>query len=108
MRSPKPLTYTIEQLPEVPPVLSFLAAEAGLDAHAAYSTFNMGSGFAVYCAAGGAEAIVEIARGLGLRAILAGNVVEGPRQVILGPVGVRFEGQEFGLSIEGASPFSPA
>src|SRR5262249_56406198 len=45
MRSPKPLTYTIEQLPEVPAVLSFLAAEAGLDAHAAYSTFNMGSGF---------------------------------------------------------------
>jgi phosphoribosylformylglycinamidine cyclo-ligase len=108
MRSPKPLTYTIEQLPEVPAVLSFLAAEAGLDAHAAYSTFNMGSGFAVYCAAGGAEAIVEIARGLGLRAILAGNVVEGPRQVILGPVGVRFEGQELGLSIEAASPVSPA
>jgi phosphoribosylformylglycinamidine cyclo-ligase len=108
MRSPKPLTYTIEQLPEVPPVLSFLAAEAGLDAHAAYSTFNMGSGYAVYCAAGGGKAIVEIAGGLGLRAILAGNVVEGPRQVILGPVGVRFEGQELGLSIEGASPFSPA
>ncbi len=98
MRPPKPLTYRIERLPAVPEVLAFLAERAGLDAHAAYSTFNMGSGYALYCRAGSGEAIVEIAAGLGLSALLAGRVEQGPRQVVLEPVGVRFEDAELELS----------
>ncbi len=54
MRPARELSYRIERLPEVPPVLSFLVEQAGMDAQAAYSTFNMGAGFAVYCAPGGA------------------------------------------------------
>jgi phosphoribosylformylglycinamidine cyclo-ligase len=98
MRPSRALTYRIERLPEVPRVLSFLVEQAELDAHAAYSTFNMGSGYAVYCAAGAGEAIVAIAERLGLGALIAGRVEEGPRQVILEPVGVRFAGEELELS----------
>jgi phosphoribosylformylglycinamidine cyclo-ligase len=98
MRSPKLLTYRIERLPAVPEVLRFLAAQAGLDAHAAYSTFNMGSGYAVYCAPGAGCEIVRIAEGLGLAALLAGRVERGPRQVILEPLDVRFAGEELELS----------
>jgi phosphoribosylformylglycinamidine cyclo-ligase len=104
MRPAKALTYRIERLPEVPEVLRFLVAQAELDAHAAYSTFNMGSGYAIYCAKGDAEAVLEIARGLGLSALLAGHVEEGPRQVILEPVDVRFAGDELELSSAGADP----
>ena len=35
---------------------------------------------------------------LGLGALIAGRVEEGPRQVILEPVGVRFAGEELELS----------
>jgi phosphoribosylformylglycinamidine cyclo-ligase len=98
MRPPKPLTYRIERLPEVPEVLSFLVAEAGLDAQAAYSTFNMGSGYALYCAAGAAQAVLATAAQLGLSAVLAGVVEDGPRQVLLEPVGVRFDGSQLELS----------
>jgi phosphoribosylformylglycinamidine cyclo-ligase len=98
MRPARPLTYRISKLPEVPEVLSFLVTQAGLDPHAAYSTFNMGSGYALYCAPGAGEAIVRIAEGLGLSAVVAGGVEEGPRQVILEPVGVRFAGEELELS----------
>jgi phosphoribosylformylglycinamidine cyclo-ligase len=98
MRHPKPLTYRIERLPAVPAVLSFLVAEAGLDAHAAYSTFNMGSGYALYCVPGAGAEIVRIAEDLGLSALLAGRVEEGPRQVILEPLDVRFDGAELELS----------
>jgi phosphoribosylformylglycinamidine cyclo-ligase len=108
MRSPKPLTYRIERLPDVPPVLGFLAAEANLDARAAYSTFNMGSGYAVYCTAGDGEAVAKIADGLGLSAVLGGRVEEGPRQVILEPVGVRFAGHELELGAGEDSPSSSA
>jgi phosphoribosylformylglycinamidine cyclo-ligase len=98
MRPAKGLTYRIEGLPEVPEVLSFLVAEAELDLHAAYSTFNMGSGFAVYCESGAGERVVGIASDLGLRAMVAGRVEEGPRQVVLEPLGIRFAGDELDLS----------
>src|ERR1039458_10066316 len=70
MRPPRPLTYRIESLPEVPEVLSFLVREADLDAHAAYSTFNMGSGYALYCAPGAGAATVGLAQALGLSALV--------------------------------------
>jgi phosphoribosylformylglycinamidine cyclo-ligase len=98
MRPTKALTYRIERLPAVPAVLAFLAEQAEMDDHTAYSTFNMGAGYALYCAAGSGERIVAIAEGLGLRAMLAGRVEQGPRQVILEPVGVRFDGSQLELS----------
>jgi len=104
MRPAKALTYRVERLPEVPEVLRFLVAEAGLDPHAAYSTFNMGSGYAIYCANGEAAAVLAIAESLGLSALLAGQVEEGPRQVILEPVDVRFAGGELELSFTDPDP----
>jgi phosphoribosylformylglycinamidine cyclo-ligase len=98
MRPAKELTYRIERLPPLPEVLGFLVAQAGLDEHAAYSTFNMGSGYALYCEAGGGEQIVSLAERLGMQAVVGGRVEEGPRQVILEPVGVRFAGSEMELS----------
>ncbi len=98
MRPARELSYRIERLPEVPPVLSFLAEQAGMDAQAAYSTFNMGAGFALYCRPGCGAEIVAIAQRLGLGALLAGRVEAGPRQVVLEPVGVRFAGDRLELS----------
>jgi phosphoribosylformylglycinamidine cyclo-ligase len=98
MRAPSSLTYRVQRLPQVPEVLAFLAAEAGLDAHAAYSTFNMGSGLALYCRAGYGEQIVGIASEQGLVALLGGCVESGPRQVLLESAGVRFAGEELELS----------
>jgi len=100
MRPPNQLSYRIERLPEVPPVLSFLVEQAGMDAQAAYSTFNMGTGYALYCRAGDGERIVAIAAGLGLSAIVGGRVEEGPRQVLLEPVGVRFASDRLELSVQ--------
>jgi len=94
MRPPRAFSYRISELPPVPEVLAFLADKAGLDAHAAYSTFNMGSGYAVYCAAGSGPEVVAMARALGLDARVAGFVDEGPRRVIVEPVGVVYDGAE--------------
>jgi phosphoribosylformylglycinamidine cyclo-ligase len=98
MRPPKQLTYRIGDLPQVPEVLAFLVEQAGLDAHAAYSTFNMGSGYAVYCEAGAGSAVVELAEKLGLEGLVAGSVEQGPRQVIVEPIGVRYAGEELEFS----------
>ena len=100
MRPPKQLSYRIERLPPVPPVLGFLVEQADMDAPAAYSTFNMGCGYALYCRAGDGERIVAICERLGLDALVAGRVEEGPRQVLLEPVDVRFTGDRLELSVD--------
>jgi phosphoribosylformylglycinamidine cyclo-ligase len=102
MRPQRQLTYRNRALPPVPPVLAFLAAQAGLDAAAAHSTLNMGAGFAVYCRPGGSTRVVDVAYELGLDALLAGAVEEGPRRVILEPVGVSFADDQLALAPERA------
>ena len=94
MRPSRSFTYRVSELPPVPEVLAFLVDKARLEAHAAYSTFNMGSGYAVYCIAGSGSEVVAIARKLGLNALVAGSVEDGPRRVIVEPVGVVYEGTE--------------
>jgi phosphoribosylformylglycinamidine cyclo-ligase len=98
MRPARPLSYRITALPPVPEALVFLADKAGLDAHAAYSTFNMGSGYAVYCKPGMGASVVAIARQQGLDALVAGAVEVGPRQVIVEPIGVQYGGDELEFS----------
>lgn len=98
MRPDRELTYRIGVLPEVPEVLRFLVAQAGLTAPAAYSTFNMGAGFAVYCAAGSGDEVVRLATEAGLHAHLAGAVEEGPRRVVLEELDVTFESGDLDLA----------
>jgi phosphoribosylformylglycinamidine cyclo-ligase len=98
MRPRRELTYRIERLPPVPPVLSFMAARAELDPRSAYSTFNMGAGFAVDCAAGAGAEVVRLGAELGLAGLVAGAVEEGPRRVVVEPVEVAYEGAELELS----------
>ena len=100
MRPLRPLTYRLHSLPPVPPVLDFMATELDMDRRAAYTTLNMGAGWAVYSRPGSAERVVEIAREAGHEAIVAGVVEEGPRRVVIEPIGVTLEGEEMVLAPE--------
>jgi len=98
MRPAGSFTYRISALPEVPPVLAFVVERAGLAPREAYSTFNMGAGYAVYCAAGESGAVLAAAERVGCRALLAGRVERGPRQVVLEPIQVSYDGSQLELS----------
>ena len=98
MRPRRELTYRIAQLPEVPEVLAFLVSQAEMSPSAAYSTFNMGCGFAVYCAPAPAIRLSALASELGLTAHVAGAVEAGPRRVILSEIGVTFESSDMDLT----------
>ena len=97
MRLPRALTYRIDALPAKTAVLEFMQRECGLDDHEAYGTLNMGAGFALYLAAQDAERAVEIAKSLGVDALVAGHVEEGPRRVVITPLGVEYGGDELQL-----------
>ncbi len=98
MRPRRELTYRITALPQVPEVLTFMAEQAEMATDAAYSTFNMGVGYAVYCAAGSGAQVVRIAGEAGLTAHTAGVVESGPRRVVLEPVDVVFESTDMDLT----------
>jgi phosphoribosylformylglycinamidine cyclo-ligase len=100
MRPRRDFTYRMTSLPEVPEVLQFLVERVGLSPRAAYSTFNMGCGFAVYCAEGAGERVVELAAASRLPALVCGRVEEGPRRVVLEEVEVVFESGDLDLAPE--------
>ena len=90
LRHPAELTYRIHTVPPVPPVLRFIQQQARQDDREAYSTLNMGAGFALFVAAGDAERTVQVARAQGLGARIAGSVEAGPKQLLIEPLGIRF------------------
>jgi phosphoribosylformylglycinamidine cyclo-ligase len=90
LRHPATHTYRIHTVPPVPPVLRFIAEQAGHDAREAYSTLNMGAGFALFVKAADAERTAEVARAQGVDAWVAGAVEAGPKQLLIEPIGVRF------------------
>jgi phosphoribosylformylglycinamidine cyclo-ligase len=100
MRADAQLRYRVRRLPPVPEVLEFLAAEAGLDAQAAYSTLNMGSGMAIYCREGDGDEVMRLAAACGMSALVAGGVEPGPREVVLEPVSLRYGAEQLDLSPE--------
>jgi phosphoribosylformylglycinamidine cyclo-ligase len=101
MRPRASFTYEIDAVPDVPPVLSFMADHAEMSTAEAYQTFNMGAGFAVYCAAGDGETVVAHAAACGMRAHVAGHVAAGLRRVVLQQLGVTFESDALDLTPRG-------
>ena len=90
LRHPAELSYRIHTLPPVPAVLRFIQQQAGHDDHEAYSTLNMGAGFAIFVAPEDADRTVAIAQRLGIGARLAGEVEAGAKQLLIEPLGIRF------------------
>src|SRR3954468_3607938 len=76
MRAPADLVYAIDELPPVPPVLEFLADQAGMSERDAYGTFNMGAGWAVYGDQPEANRVVGEAAACGITARVGGHVEE--------------------------------
>lgn len=101
MRPAKDLTYRITKLLPVPEVLQFLVNQAEMSTRVAYSTFNMGHGFAIYCAAGAGARIVDSAQRKGFDAVVAGYVEEGERCIIIDPLDVQYGSEELRLGPEG-------
>ena len=99
MRHRADFTYRIHRLPEVPAVLSFIQAEAGLDARAAYGTFNMGAGFALFVDAADGERAAAVARKTGVDAWVAGKVETGAKRLLIEPLGIEYVGSELGVRL---------
>ena len=90
LRHPGTFTYRMHTVPPVPPVLKFIQQQARQDDREAYSTLNMGAGFAIFVAAADARQTVAVAQAQGVGARIAGVVEAGPKQLLIEPLGIRF------------------
>lgn len=97
LRHPKALTYRIHTLPPKTAVLDFMQRECGLDDREAYSTLNMGAGFAIFVKAADAQRTAEIARACGIDAWVAGTVEAGEKQLLIEPLAIRFGADDLAL-----------
>jgi phosphoribosylformylglycinamidine cyclo-ligase len=97
MRHPGEFTYRLSEIPPVPPVLQFMAQQAGLDHHEAYGSLNMGAGYALFVPSEDAEKALSRAESSGVRAYAAGKVEAGPKQVMIEPLGVTYSAQSLNL-----------
>jgi phosphoribosylformylglycinamidine cyclo-ligase len=90
LRHPAAHTYRIHRVPPVPPVLAFIQQHARQDDREAYSTLNMGAGFALFVGAEDADRCVAVAREQGIQAWVAGTVEPGPKRLVIEPLGIEF------------------
>ena len=95
MRLEEPFVYRVERLPPAPPVFDFIIKHGPVEEREAYATFNMGAGFAAYVDPREADYCVQLAQGVGYRAMVAGYVhKEGDRKAVeIEPLGLVYEGE---------------
>jgi phosphoribosylformylglycinamidine cyclo-ligase len=97
LRHPSTFTYRIHTVPPVTPVLKFMQQHAKQDDREAYSTLNMGAGFAIFVPAADAARTVEVAKACGIEAWVAGALEEGPKQLLIEPLNIRFSDDDLQL-----------
>jgi phosphoribosylformylglycinamidine cyclo-ligase len=97
LRHPSALTYRIHIVPPKTAVLDFIQQQAGQDDREAYSTLNMGAGFAIFVKAEDAERTAQVARDCGIAAWVAGQVEAGEKQLLIEPLNIRFSEDDLAL-----------
>ena len=97
LRHPAEHAYHIHTVPEVTPVLSFIQQHAHQDDREAYSTFNMGAGFAIFVPAAEAQRTAEVAQAQGVKAWVAGEVRAGAKELVIEPLKLRFGSDDLQL-----------
>ena len=74
----------------MPAVLRFIQTHTQQDDREAYSTLNMGAGFALFVAADDAQRCVEVAQAQGIGARIAGVVEAGLKRLLIEPLDIVF------------------
>jgi len=97
LRHPGQFTYRIHTVPPITPVLKFMQEHAKQDDREAYSTLNMGAGFAIFVPAADAQRTVEVAQACGIEAWVAGSLEDGPKQLLIEPLNIRFSDDDLQL-----------
>lgn len=97
MRAKQEFTYEIENLPESDELFEFIKEKSGMSEEDMYGTFNMGAGFAIILPEEESEKALDVIENSGFKAIKAGQVQEGEKQVIIKPLDIIFKSDSLNI-----------
>lgn len=89
-RSKNEVTYCVDSVPESQPVFHHIQSLLGYSVREMYGAYNMGAGFCLFAELQQVLRIMDIGRDLGIPVYLVGKVQEGPRRVVIEPLGIEF------------------
>jgi phosphoribosylformylglycinamidine cyclo-ligase len=99
MRAKREFSYIINSIPHPQPIFDFLQKHSGNDDQEMYGNFNMGAGFAIFVNSKDADDTIRIAKKNNFKAINAGTVEKGVRQVIINPLNIVFKGESLKVRV---------
>lgn len=97
MRGRPNLSYRLTQLPPVAEIFDFIKQHSGSNEISMYSNYNMGAGYAIYLPIADAYEAQNIAKKLGFKSWIAGQIEKGPKQVIIEPLDIVFKADSLGV-----------
>jgi len=97
MRADVSFTYRMTLVPPVAEIFNFIAQKANNDEKEMYGNFNMGAGFAIYLPAAQVKKAQGTIKKCGFQSWNAGTVEDGPKQVIIQPKNLVFQGDTLGV-----------
>lgn len=97
MRPRQDLTYQIHTIPKPQPIFRTIQTNSGMSDSQMYSDYNMGAGFALYAPSKSVPKILKTAQKHHFQAILSGQVIDGPRQVVIEPRGITLSGSSLSI-----------
>jgi phosphoribosylformylglycinamidine cyclo-ligase len=97
MRATQEFSYLIDKIPDPHPVFNFIQEQRNISDKEMYGNFNMGAGFAVFLPERNVETAFDVASQNSLRAINAGHVEDGDKQVVIGPKNIPFSADTLGV-----------
>lgn len=90
MRANRDFTYRMHMVPSPHEEFGLIQQTGNIPDRDMYDTFNMGAGFAFIVCPQDAEHVSSIALELGFQSWDAGIVEEGPKQIVIEPIGVTY------------------
>lgn len=97
MRGRPKFTYVLEKIFKPQPVFDFIAKHANLDDYEMYQTYNMGQDYAIFVSPKDVDRCLKIIKKSKFKAINAGYVEKGEKQVIIRPKNLVYSGETLDL-----------
>lgn len=97
MRARPNFTYVIEKIFEPQEIFLFIQKETGLSDEEIYGTYNMGQDYAIFVPQKDVKKTLDIIKKNKFKAIDAGYIEKGERQVIIKPKNIIFQGDKLDL-----------
>jgi phosphoribosylformylglycinamidine cyclo-ligase len=82
MRAVESFKYIVDEVPPVSPLFEYLIEKLELPVDEAFSSFNMGMGFAVYVDADDADAVIRASTERGIDAWIGGHIEASERRMV--------------------------